>query len=117
MSQTDDAEDYAGLPEATARPKVRIVQLLCPKRHCIVATAYESPDGEMLPEMTVRLREGFEEMVQKGANPWCGICQSRDLRPEDQPTVFATMVEAWPFLAENARLQAEAAKFFKASKG
>jgi hypothetical protein len=29
----------------TEQRKVRIVQLLCPNRHCIPALAYESPDG------------------------------------------------------------------------
>lgn len=98
-------------------PKVRIVQLLCPQRHCIVSTAYESPDGSELPEMTERLREGFTDFVNSGANPWCGLCYSRDLRPEDSPTRFATMDEAMPHLMESARQQAATREFFKASKG
>ena len=96
--------------------KVRIVQLLCPSRHCIVATAYESSDGAEIPEMAERLRESFADWVKHGANPWCGICHSRDLRAEDRPTRFATMAEAAPHLAENAAAQAVTRQYFKASK-
>ena len=97
--------------------KVRIVQLLCPQRHCIVSTAYESPDGAEIPEMTERVREGFAELVKTGVNPWCGLCYSRDLRAEDRPTKFATLDEAMPHLMESAKQQAATRRFFKASKG
>jgi hypothetical protein len=97
--------------------KVRIVQLLCPQRHCIVATAYESPDGEADPEMTEALRRKFGALVGAGWNPWCGICSSRDLRPEDRPTIFATLAEAAPFLRHLADAQAATRAFFRASKG
>lgn len=59
--------------------KVRIVQLLCPSRHCVVATAYESEDGEPIPEFTDRLRAGFEARVGKELHPWCGLCRSTRL--------------------------------------
>jgi hypothetical protein len=100
----------------SANSKVRIVQLLCP-RHCIVGTAYESPDGEVIPEITERLREAFAEFVQSGANPWCGLCSSRDLQPEDQPTRWATMPEALPFLQDMEIQQRRTREYFKASKG
>jgi len=96
--------------------KVRIVQLLCPERHCIISTAYESPDGAEIPEIAQRLRERFEEMVKAGLNPWCGICLSRKLEPEDRPSIFATMKEAIPHLREAERLQAQAREYFKARK-
>ena len=94
--------------------KVRIVQLLCASRHCIVATAYESSDGAEIPEIAERLREFFADWVKAGANPWCGLCNSRDLRAEDQPTRWATMDEAAPHLAENAAAQAATRAYFKA---
>jgi hypothetical protein len=96
--------------------KVRIVQLLCPSRHCVLATAYESPDGAEIPEAADRLTERFSEMVEKGANPWCGLCKSRDLHAEDAPTKFATMEEAMPYLMENARQQAATREFFRAGR-
>jgi hypothetical protein len=96
--------------------KVRIVQLLCPSRHCVVATAYESPDGAEIPEMAERLREFFADWVQRGANPWCGLCRSRDLHADDQPTGFSALTEAEPYLRESERRQAATRQFFKASK-
>jgi hypothetical protein len=97
--------------------KVRIIQLLCPSRHCVVATAYESPDGAEIPEMTEDLRKRFTAFVLAGANPWCGICKSKNLTPEDRATGFTTMAEALPFLQEEERKQAATREFFKASKG
>jgi hypothetical protein len=97
--------------------KVRIVQLLCPERHCIIATYYESPDGEAIPEMTDRLREMFADFLKAGANPWCGICNSRNLHPEDAASIFATMAEAKPFIEKCALDQALTREYFKASKG
>lgn len=94
--------------------KVRIVQMLCPSRHCVVATAYEAHDGEAIPEMVDHLKEMF---AKSGANPWCGLCQSKNLRCEDQPTRFTTMIEAAPYLAENAARQAATREYFRASRG
>jgi hypothetical protein len=82
--------------------KVRIVQMLCPERHCVVATAYESPDGELIPEMTERLEERFRELCSMGANADCAICRSRNLHCEDAATIFTTMQEAEPALRELA---------------
>jgi hypothetical protein len=97
---------------------VRIVQLLCPGRHCILATAYESPDGQPIPEAEQRLREMADSLIRTGGiNPWCGICRSRDWRYEDRATVFETMNEARPHL-ELAELQnAGAREYFRASRG
>lgn len=75
--------------------KVRMIQLLCPSRHCIVAAAYESNSGE--PDLATL--SDFKGQVQKlGLNPWCGICGSRDLKYEDMATKFATMEEAKPHI-------------------
>jgi hypothetical protein len=97
--------------------KVRIVQLLCPQRHCIIATAYESPDGKQIPEMTDHLRKQVEESIELGGmNPWCGICQSRKWTYEDQPTIYATMDAAMPWLQANSDRQAFTREYFRASR-
>ena len=97
--------------------KVRIVQLLCPERHCFIALAYQSEDGHAIPEMEVKLREGFDRMVQKGAKPSCGICDSKKLRTEDSATRFETMEEARPHLEEAERRQTATRKYLRASRG
>jgi len=81
---------------------IRIIQLLCPHRHCIVATVYESDDGEEMPAKTVEFRAAFEAAP---LNPWCGICGSKRLIYEDRPTRFPTMEEALPFLNQSSRDQ------------
>jgi len=77
-------------------PRVRIVQLLCPARHTIVAVAYLSQDGA--PEVRHSL------MVQNASRlgmvqAYCGICGSDELRIEDAATRYTTMAEAQPALA------------------
>jgi len=67
--------------------------------------------------MTQRLKDWFHEWVQKNANPWCGICKSRGLHPDDQATAFATMQEALPYLTANAEEQAKTREYLKASRG
>lgn len=96
--------------------KARIVQLLCPQRHCIVATAYESPDGAEMPEMSERLLEWFAKLLAAGANPWCDICHSRNLKPEDRATRFATLAEAKPHLKESALRQAATLTYLKGAR-
>ena len=98
--------------------KVRIIQLLCPSRHCVIAGAYESPDGTEIAEETERLYVRFAVLVLlDGLNPWCGICQSKILAPEDRATDFTTMAEAMPFTKQSEAEQAATRAFFKASKG
>ena len=95
--------------------KVRIVQLLCPNRHCVVAIAYESPDGSEIPKYGQELIEAIQSQ-RFGIHPWCGICQSRTLHPEDRPTNFQTLEEANPTLRANERAQAETREYFRRSK-
>lgn len=83
--------------------KIRILQLLCPSRHCIAAVVYESPDGEAMP--------GMIEQFQKEAAAWglpmrCGICESTDVFFEDAVTVFTSMEQARPEVARQGALQA-----------
>lgn len=96
---------------------VRIIQLLCPARHCILATAYESTDGAVIPQMEQRLLYHAKTMVEAGAmNPWCGLCRSRDWHPEDRPTKYASMDEALPYLQEIEDRNAQTREFFRAGK-
>lgn len=97
-------------------PRVRIVQLLCPQRHCIVATAYESPDGQPIEDMRTRLLEFFEALRRAGANDWCGICHARNFTAEDAATGFDSMTEAAPYLAVSAAYQMGTRQFFRAAR-
>jgi len=98
--------------------RVRIVQLLCPSRHCIMATAYESPDGEEIPEIAARLRERVDGLIAANEmNPRCGLCFAKTWRYEDHPTNFTTMKEALPALRQAERANAATRQFFRASRG
>jgi hypothetical protein len=97
-------------------PKVRLVQLLCPARHAIMAMAYQSQDGAEEPEMATRLRAAFEELLRLGANPWCEICRSRDLHTEDSPTPWESIETALPHLKQLEREQAAAREFFRTAR-
>lgn len=98
--------------------KVRIVQLLCPQRHCIMATPYESPDGAVIASYAEAIKREFGSRAQKQIyNPWCGLCRSRDLKTEDSPTKFTTMAEALPGLRQVELEQAITREYFRTSKG
>jgi hypothetical protein len=93
---------------------VRILQVLCPTRHCIVATAYESPDGEPNPEFMEQAQAAVAALIETNQiNPWCGICHSRDWRYEDERTKFQTMDEAQPHLEELGRRQEATREYFR----
>lgn len=94
-----------------------MIQLLCPSRHCIVATAYQSDDGEPIPEILERAKAMFEDFLKQGANRACGLCRSPRLHWEDGETGFATMEEAAPRIAEMVVRQAITREYFKASRG
>ena len=75
---------------------VRIVQLLCPERHCVLAVAYES-QKPMAEDPCRHVEQRFQEAVEaRMLNPWCDICRSRDLHTEDGPTRFATLERTSP---------------------
>jgi hypothetical protein len=66
--------------------RVHLVQYLCSERHCVAAVAYRRGEGSY--ENTVA---GLKAMLKSaGANPWCGICGSRDLHFEEGATPFDT---------------------------
>ena len=77
---------------------VHICQMLCPERHAIFALAYE--EEEMSDEDAIQHANAtLDEAVQSGImNRWCGICGSKDLKPECGRTKFTTMEEAKPHL-------------------
>lgn len=79
--------------------KIRILQLLCPSRHCLAAAVYESQDGEPKPGMMAQLAE---QVADHGVSLVCGICGSADVGFEDAVTVFTSMEQARP---EFERLQ------------
>jgi hypothetical protein len=97
-------------------PRVRIVQLLCPSRHCLVAAAYTSPDGLAIDHARTLLMEWFSALRTAGAGEKCGICGSGDFTFEDAPTVFATMEEAEPYLRHCEAQNAAVRQFFAATK-
>jgi hypothetical protein len=98
--------------------KVRIVQILCPQRHAILATAYESPDGAPIKDITDRLRYKADSLILDGGlNPWCGICQSRKWTYEDRPTQYTTMAEALPHFQNLADKQRTVREYLRASRG
>ena len=94
--------------------KVRILQHLCPQRHCIAALPYEASDGEEIPAHVEKMRAMEAEMR---IDPWCGICGSRQLFFEDRPTIFKSMDEAHAPLRKMEEAQAATRAFLKASKG
>lgn len=80
--------------------KVHVTQCLCPARHCITAIVWEEPEftKETAEDHLKGLVEGL--VAHHLLNPWCGICNSRDLRYEDGITRFKSMHEALPELAK-----------------
>ena len=73
---------------------VKLVQLLCPKRHCIMGVAYL--DGK---DTFVGVCNRIEDIIREGPlNRWCGICGSRDLKFKETTTPWKTIPEAYPHL-------------------
>lgn len=79
---------------------VRIVQCLCPQRHCIFGFAYDDRykvEGEATDELRAIIRDMIAHRMIDAA---CGICGSNDFQYEDAATPFATMEEAREPLAK-----------------
>jgi hypothetical protein len=75
---------------------VMIVQMLCPKRHCLLACAYEEGVGNFAESCSA-----LKAMINPGPfNDYCGICGSQVLHFEENRTRFKTLVEAAPSLTE-----------------
>ena len=85
---------------------VHMIQVLCPKRHCILAIAYD-PESTSPDDAMAGLRAHVDHLLaQRAINPWCGICGSRQWAYEDRESIFKTMEEATPVLRERERQQA-----------
>jgi hypothetical protein len=110
--------------------KVRIVQCLCPKRHCILAIAYKpgvstapDPDSPDLRTLLTRenasghLRRRVELLLaMKAMDPYCGLCGAREWTYEDASTRFETLAEAMPHLEQSEAEQRATAAFLRSSK-
>jgi hypothetical protein len=83
---------------------VWICQCLCPDRHCIMASVGEAETEEEAADLVLPpLRRQLVEWLKSGlVNPECAMCGANRAtwRYELRPTVFATMAEAEPTLAE-----------------
>jgi hypothetical protein len=96
--------------------KIRIVQVLCPLRHCIIGVYYESRDGEPNTTYLAGLQRLVDEAISKNQiNPWCGICFAGCVKwkYEDAATIFKTMDEAHGPMAMMEVEQHKAAKLLK----
>ena len=94
--------------------KVYIAQLLCPERHAILAFAEEF---DTLAEAEEVLGKRVEEVRASAMlNPWCGLCNSRNLSVEVRPTIFRTIEEARPELHASEAAQLATSQFLKATK-
>jgi hypothetical protein len=92
---------------------IHIIQLLCPERHCLLATVYdprEKDGAAALAEMKAAVERAIERNI---IEPECGLCRSRDWRYEDQPTIFKTLDEAIPVLLAQQRAQQISARIIK----
>lgn len=81
--------------------KVYLIQLLCPKRHCVIASAFE--EGQNTPDKVIEAMK--QQMKKNHINPWCGLCGSPKLNFEVAKTKFDSLVEAGPVLFEEQMKQ------------
>jgi hypothetical protein len=76
-----------------------LAQLLCPRRHALVAVAYERPHtSREQAEAWTR-----ERMAEQHINPWCGLCGSQQVTFEHAQLPYRTMAEARPHLLAEER--------------
>lgn len=96
---------------------IKIIQLLCPKRHCIFALAFDSAETDDTAALSFAEIK-WTRMTAKDVDPWCGLCLSKDLTFEIGTTRFTTMDEAAPALkaSENAQILARALIMRKQSR-
>lgn len=92
---------------------IRLVQCLCPHRHCIMALAFD-PRAMADSEATDRLKESIAELIaEKSINPWCELCRSREWHYEVGVTGFATLEQARPILQEEQARQLATQAYFR----
>jgi hypothetical protein len=100
--------------------KVRIVQCLCPQRHCWAAAPYLSANGLPEPDKIDGLRQRIAKILEaagkKRDDLCCGLCGSRKMHYEDAATPYSTMEEAEGPIAENAARQTLTREYFRRSR-
>jgi hypothetical protein len=79
---------------------VHVMQLLCQRRHCIVAISYD--DREMHREGAETALQSLVAKVKPGP---CAICGLSEFHIEDGTTPFETLDEARPELERLEALQ------------
>jgi len=86
---------WNGLNESDSM--VKLVQLLCPQRHAILAAAYEEEHSNFIETCNY-----IEDLVgPKGpVERQCMLCGSFDLRFDEQTLPFKTLLEAAPYLQQ-----------------
>ena len=81
--------------------RIRIVQCLCPSRHCIMALAFDPAESDDTSAIG-RLKEDVTGLLAGGQlDPWCALCLSRDWHYEVGITRFTTISEALPHLMKS----------------
>lgn len=94
---------------------IRLIQLMCPERHCLLAFAYDADD--MNPKQAAdSMRETLRYLREQPAAfiPECGICKSLELHTEDGETAWDTIEEARPHLQQMEIEQLEARLILRA---
>jgi len=87
---------------------VWLMQLLCPKRHCILAAPYD-PTRTSVANLQ---HDAQQFMLQEALNPWCALCGSTDLTFEHTETPFHSLTDIEPLLRDLAEAQAQTNKQF-----
>ncbi len=95
---------------------IHILELLCPKRHCIVATAYDSEQTSDKKALG-QAQTGWNKALAAGlVNPWCDLCQSRTLHWELGVSMIKTMAEIEPLLRQVEQANLASAELIKAKQ-
>jgi hypothetical protein len=94
-----------------------IAQILCPERHCILASAFDDKQRSRRQVMA-QLVVAVEQMVANGTiDRECVICGSAAWRVESGRTNYATMDAARPELERLERENDATRRFFTAVRG
>lgn len=96
---------------------IRIMQCLCPDRHCILAVAFDE-QVTSTSEAERRLWEMIEDLVSSRIlKRDCAICRrERPLHLETGTTKFKSLAEAEPILRQLARRQEMTREFLRAAR-
>lgn len=88
--------------------RIHLIQMLCPRRHCFAAIAYDPKDGDVEGAIEC-LKDAIKENDEKHnlPAPRCSFCNSAEFYFEVGITKFLTMEEAEPEIERVYKLQAE----------